>query len=144
VLVNAPVDWVPLTDFAPDQAPEATHEVALVADQLSVALPPLLMALGPTLRVTVGADALTVTVADCAAVPPAPVQVNVYVALAESTPVDCEPLSPLPPLQAPDAVQAVAFAAVQLSVELVPFATELGAALRDTVGAGELTETVAD
>jgi len=64
--------------------------------------------------------------------------------LAESTPVDCEPLSPLLPLQAPDAVQAVAFAAVQLSVELFPFATVLGAALRDTVGAGELTETVAD
>ena len=63
--------------------------------------------------------------------------------MAESTPVDCEPLSPLLPLQAPDAVQAVAFAAVQLSVELVPFVTELGAALRDTVGAGELTETVA-
>jgi hypothetical protein len=64
--------------------------------------------------------------------------------LAESTPVDCEPLSPLLPLQEPDAVQAVAFAAVQLSVELVPLETELGAALRDTVGAGELTETVAD
>ena len=58
--------------------------------------------------------------------------------------MDCDPLSPLLPLQAPDAVQAVAFAAVQLSVELFPFATVLGAALRDTVGAGELTETVAD
>ena len=57
--------------------------------------------------------------------------------------MDCEPLSPLLPLQPPDAVQAVAFAAVQLSVELVPLATELGAALRETVGAGELTETVA-
>ena len=77
MVVNAPVDWVPLTDFAPDQAPEATHEVALVADHVSVALLPLLMALGPTLSVTVGADALTVTVTDCAAVPPAPVQDNV-------------------------------------------------------------------
>ena len=77
MLVNAPVDWVPLTDFAPDHAPEAAHEVALVADHVRVALLPLLMALGPTLSVTVGADALTVTVADCAAVPPAPVQLSV-------------------------------------------------------------------
>ena len=75
--MSAPVDCVPVTVFAPDQAPEATHEVALVADHVSVALLPLLMALGPTLSVTVGADALTVTVADCAAVPPAPVQVSV-------------------------------------------------------------------
>ena len=63
--------------------------------------------------------------------------------MADNTPVDCEPLRPLLPLQPPDAVQAVAFAAVQLSVELVPLATELGAAPRETVGAGELTETVA-
>jgi len=77
VLVSAPVDWVPLTDFAPDQAPEATHEVAFVADHVSVALLPLLMALGPTLSVTMGAAALTETVADCAALPPGPVQVSV-------------------------------------------------------------------
>jgi hypothetical protein len=66
------------------------------------------------------------------------------VALADNTPVDCEPLSALLPLHAPDAVQAVAFATVQLSVELVPLVTELGAALTETVGADELTETVAD
>ena len=64
--------------------------------------------------------------------------------MADSTPVDCEPLSALLPLHAPDAVQAVAFAAAQLSVALVPLVTELGAALSVTAGAGELTETVAD
>jgi hypothetical protein len=48
------------------------------------------------------------------------------------------------PLQPPDAAQAVAFAADHVSVELVPLATELGAALIETVGAGELTVTVAD
>lgn len=77
MLVSAPVDCVPLTAFAPDQAPEATQEVAFVADQVNVALLPLFMALGPTLSVTVGADAFTETVADCAALPPAPVQVSV-------------------------------------------------------------------
>jgi len=58
--------------------------------------------------------------------------------------VDCEPLTALLPFHAPDAVQAVALVADQVSVELVPLATELGAALIRTVGAGELTETVAD
>jgi hypothetical protein len=51
--------------------------VALVADQLSVALSPLLTALGPTLSETMGKGALIDTVADCAAVPPDPVQVKV-------------------------------------------------------------------
>jgi hypothetical protein len=64
--------------------------------------------------------------------------------LAESVPVDCEPLTGLLPAHAPDAVQAVAFAADQVSVELVPLATELGAALIETIGASEFTETVAD
>jgi hypothetical protein len=71
------VDWVPLTDFAPDHAPEAAQAVALLADQVSVALLPLVMALGPTLRLTVGAGDLMDTVVDCAAVPPAPVQLRV-------------------------------------------------------------------
>jgi hypothetical protein len=57
--------------------------------------------------------------------------------------VDCEPLTALLPLHAPDAVQELAFTADQLSVELVPFATELGEALIETVGAAELTDTVA-
>ena len=64
--------------------------------------------------------------------------------MADSTPLDCEPLIALLPLQAPDAVQAVAFVADQVSVELVPLASELGAAEITTVGAGELTETLAD
>lgn len=75
--VNAPVDCEPVTGLAPDQAPDAVQEVALVADQFSVALLPLVTALGPTLKVTVGAVALMDTVADWAAVPPVPVQVRV-------------------------------------------------------------------
>lgn len=77
MLVSVPVDWVPVIALVPDQAPEAAHEVAFVADHDSVALPPLLIALGPTLSVTVGADAVTETVADCVALPPLPVHVSV-------------------------------------------------------------------
>jgi hypothetical protein len=57
--------------------------------------------------------------------------------------VDWEPLGALLPLHPPDAVQACAFEADQVSVELVPLVTELGDALSSTVGAEELTETVA-
>jgi hypothetical protein len=72
----------------PDHAPEAEHEAALAADQFNVALPPLAIALGPTLKMILGAGGLTVTVAVCTALPAAPVQVRIYVALAASTPVD--------------------------------------------------------
>lgn len=46
-------------------------------DQESVELAPLAMLLGLALRLTVGAGEVTVTVEDCAALPPAPVQVRV-------------------------------------------------------------------
>jgi hypothetical protein len=75
--VSAPVDWVPLTALLPDQAPEAVQELALADDQVSVALPPLEIALGPTLKLTVGVGALTETVADCIARPPFPAQVRI-------------------------------------------------------------------
>ena len=70
------MDCVPLTALVPDQAPEATHEVAFFADHVSVALLPLLIALGPTLSVTDGAAVLMETVTDCTALPPVPVHVS--------------------------------------------------------------------
>ncbi len=55
---------MPFTDLVPDQAPEAVQEVAFVVVQFNVALLPLVMALGPTLKVTVGAGDLMDTVTD--------------------------------------------------------------------------------
>jgi hypothetical protein len=75
--VRVPVDCVPWTALVPDQAPDAVHVVALAAVQFSVAMPPLVMALGPTLNVTVGGGDLTETVTDCAALPPGPVHDSV-------------------------------------------------------------------
>jgi hypothetical protein len=46
----------------PDQAPEATHAVALVKDQARVAALPLVTVPGLALRVTVGGGEVTVTV----------------------------------------------------------------------------------
>ena len=72
---SAPVDCEPLVALLPVQAPEALHEVALVLDQDKVEALPLATVLGLAPSVTVGAGtAVTVTVADCVALPPAPVQ----------------------------------------------------------------------
>jgi hypothetical protein len=138
------VECEPLVASLPLHPPEAVQDVALVDDQDSVELPPLAMVLGLALKLTVGAGEVTVTVADCAALPPAPVQVRVYVVFALSAPVECEPLVGWLPDQPPDAVQEVAFVVDQLKVELLPLTTELGLAARLTVGAGagEVTETV--
>ena len=59
--------------------------------------------------------------------------------------MDCEPLVALEPVQAPEAVQEVAFVVDQLKVELLPLAMELGLALRLTVTVGVgVTVIVAD
>ncbi len=71
------MDCDPLTALLPDQAPEAVQEVALVLDHVRVELAPLATVLGLAVKLTVGAADVTVTVADCAALPPAPVQVSV-------------------------------------------------------------------
>jgi len=75
--VSAPVDCEPLVAWLPDQPPEAVQAVAFVVDQLKVELLPLTMELGLAERLTVGAGEVTVTVDDCAALPPAPEQVRV-------------------------------------------------------------------
>jgi hypothetical protein len=75
--LRAPVDCDPLVASLPDQPPEAVQAVALVEDQLSVVLLPLVTVLGAALKVTVGAGEVTETVADWAAEPPGPVQVSV-------------------------------------------------------------------
>ena len=67
----------PLVASLPLQPPEAMQEVAFLDDQDSVELLPLAMVLGLALKLSVGAGEVTVTVADCAALPPAPVQVSV-------------------------------------------------------------------
>ena len=54
------------------------------------------------------------------------------------------PFTALAPDQAPEAVQAVAFVDDHVRLELLPFATVLGFAIRVTVGAGAVTEIVTD
>jgi hypothetical protein len=110
------VDNEPLTALVPDQAPEAVQEVAFVEVQVRVAMPSAPTVLGFVLMVTVGAAAPTVTVADWVALPPTPLQVNTYLAVASSGPVVSEPLVATDPVQAPEAVHAVVLVEFQASV----------------------------
>ena len=57
----------------PDQAPEAVQLVALVEDQVSDEALPRVIELGFAVKLTVGAGALTETIAVCEASPPGPV-----------------------------------------------------------------------
>ena len=142
--VIAPVDCDPLVARFPDQPLEAVQEVAFVEDQLRVVLPPLATLLAAALNVTVGCGVDTETVADCAAEPPVPVQVKVYFVAEVTGEVALEPVVPIDPLHPPDAVQEVALVEDQFNIDVVPFATVLGLALRLTAGAGVVTVTVAD
>lgn len=143
-MLNAPVDWEPVMGFDPDQLPVPVQAVAFAADHVSVALAPFATVFGLAARVTVGAGLLTVTVADCDAVPPVPVQVTPKVVFALSAPLVFDPLVARLPVQPPVAVQAVALADDQVRVVLAPFFTVLGLAVTITVGAGEVTVTVVD
>jgi hypothetical protein len=120
------------------------HAVALVEDQARVELPPWATLVGLAVSEIVGGVAETVTVADWAAEPPAPVQVKVNFVVAVRAVVVWEPAVASEPLQPPDAVQAVALVDDQVSAEVAPLFTVVGLAVKVTAGAGVVTETFAD
>ena len=74
----------------------------------------------------------------------APPQLSVKVLVTVSGPDVSLPEVGLLPVQAPEAVQEVAFVEDQVSVEDPPLATDIGFATSDTVGPGGVTVTVAD
>lgn len=73
--VNAGVVNVPEVACAPDQAPVAVHEVVLVEDHVSVLVPPEATEVGLA-EIESVAGGVTVTVAACEIVPPAPLHDN--------------------------------------------------------------------
>lgn len=132
----APVDCEPLSPLAPLQPPEAVQEVAVLLDQVSMAAAPAFTVLGPTLSVTVGALLETVTVTDCVADPPGPVQVTSYSVVSVRAGVCQIALVGTLPRQLPTmATQPVTLADVQVRVDLPPLLTVVGAALNVTDGA---------
>lgn len=106
---------------------------------------PLLMLAGLAFSDTVGADgAETVTVADCEAEPPAPAQVSVNFVVAVSAGVACAPVVGIEPPQPPEAVHEEALLDDHASDDAAPLLIVAGVAVRLTVGAGVVTDTVAD
>jgi hypothetical protein len=128
--------------LAPPQPPEAVHDVALVELHVSVEAPPLATEVGLAVRVTVGAGATVTVAVTTLLVPPVPLQLSEYEAVALRAPVLCVPLVALAPPQLPDAVQEAAFVELHVSVEEPPPAIEVGFAVNVTVGAAT-TVTVA-
>jgi hypothetical protein len=146
LVVSPPVDCDPLNDFLPDQPPDVEdveHDVAFWLDHDNVEPVPTSTLLGLAVSVTTGANSETVTVTDCVAEPPDPVQVSSYSVVLVSAPVDQVPLVAIVPRQPPEAVQAVALAEFQLKVDMAPLAMVVGDADNVTVGAGEVTTTSA-
>jgi hypothetical protein len=68
-----------LSGSVPAQPPDAVQALALLVDQVRLALPPLATVLGLALSAIVGAGEgdVTETVADWAALPPGPEQLSV-------------------------------------------------------------------
>ncbi len=138
--LNAPVLAVPDTAFVPLQPPEVVQEVALVDDHVNVLALPLVRVVGDADNVTVGAGVgvvpSTTTGALASAVPPAPVQRSVKVALAVIPPVLSCPEIALDPLQPPDAVHELALVDVHVNVLALPLVIVVGDADNVTVGGG--------
>ena len=117
----------------------------MVEVQVRVDALPLLTLAGLALNDTVGAaGAETVTVADCDAEPPAPVQVSVNFVVDVRAGVVCEPAVACEPLQPPEAEQAVALVDDQVNTAVAPLLIVTGFAVRVTAGAAVVTDTVAD
>jgi hypothetical protein len=119
----------------PLHAPDAVHELALVDDQVSVALLPTSTVVGFAESVTVGAGWLTtVTVALRLVEPPEFEHERLYVEVEESAPVDVLPEVARLPLHAPEAVHDVAPDDDHVRVDALPAFTDVGFAERLTVG----------
>jgi hypothetical protein len=130
----------------PLQPPDAVQEVALVLDHVSVEETPDFTLLGVAVSVTIGAAPETVTVADCVADPPAPVQVTSYSVVFVRTGVCQIARVGTSPCQLPTvATQAVALADAQVRVDLPPLLMVVGAAVNVTdAAAGLTTDTSTD
>ena len=70
---------LPAVDIVPDQPPDARQLVAPLVDQPSVERSPAVMFVGLAVRETVGAAAVTDTITESEALPPAPAHVIAYV-----------------------------------------------------------------
>ena len=130
---------VPLPPATPSTVQVAAPPPGTVAVNCCVRDTVIAAVFGDRLMVTLETVTAAVTVA---LVPPAPLQVSEYDEFAVMAPVLRVPLLGNAPLQAPEAVHAVALVELHISVEAPPAATIAGFTVRVAVGAAA-TVTVA-
>jgi hypothetical protein len=140
VALSGPVLALPLVGSAPLQPPEAEHAVVLVELHISEAALPIGTVVGFAFSVAIGAGAVTVIVTAAVAgeVPVAAAQLSVKVVVAPSARVVNAPLLGSAPLQPPEAVHAVAFAELHVSVATPPVPTLVVLAFSVTLGGGSV------
>jgi len=126
---------VPIYAFVPLQLAEAVQLVALVELQVNVDVLPLTTVAGAAVSVAVGTGTTVTVVVTAGLVPPAPVQVSVkLVVAAVSVPVLFVPLVANVPVQAPEAVQAVALVELHVNVVAPPLAMLVADAVNVAAG----------
>ena len=137
VALSGPVLALPFVGSAPLQPPEAVHAVAFAELHVSAAALPICTVMGFAFSVAVGVTAI-VTAAVAAEVPVAPEQLSVKVVDAVSAGVVNVPLVGWAPLQPPEAVHAVAFAELHVSVANPPVLTLIVLVFSATLGEGSV------
>lgn len=125
---------MPAAARVPLQPPEAVHVSAPVELHVSNDVPPRATAPGDAVNIAVG-KGFTVTLALAGTlVPPGPEQVITKLASPLNAPLLWLPLVASVPLQAPDAVQEVAWAELHDSVDSPPVTMTSGLAVSCTIG----------
>ncbi len=137
VTLSGPVLALPFVGSAPLQPPVAVHPVVFAELHASVAALPICTVVGLAFSVAVGVSAI-VTAAVAGEAPVAPAQLSVKVVDALSAGVVKDPLVGSAPLHPPDAVHAVVFAELQVSVATPPAWTLVVFAFSVTLGEGSI------
>lgn len=138
---------MPDTASIPDHALDAAQDVASVADQVSVLLPPDASDAGLADSVTLGVcggAGVTVTVTELAGEAPDEFEHVIEYALVALGETATVPAPALVPDQPPVAAHEAAEVDDQLSTALPPSTIEFASAARATVGSGGFTLTVAE
>ena len=141
VALSGPVLALPFVGSAPLQPPEAVHAVAFAELHVSAAALPICTVIGFAFSVAVGevvAVTAIVTAAVAAEVPVAPEQFSVKIVDVVSAGVVNVPLVGWAPLQPPEAVHAVAFAELHVSVANPPGLTLIVLVFSATLGEGSV------
>jgi hypothetical protein len=134
VVLSEPVSCVPLVGTCPLHPPEAVQEVEFSELHVRTDVPPGATTDGLAVSVAIG-TVVTATVAVAAwLLPPSPAHVSEKVVSELRGAVAWEPAVASVPLHPLDAVQLVESVELQVNVEVVPAATNVGLAARVAVG----------